>query len=260
MAGKVRVTTVSYLNTKPFLKGLTESSISDEIDLSLEMPSQSAEKLINGEADIGLVPVAAIPHLSNASIFTDYCIGCEGQVKTVCLFGNVSVVEMEKVLLDYQSRTSVELVKILFSHLWNGYPIYEAGEKGYEDQIVGTTGGVVIGDRTIDLRSKYNFVYDLGEAWHYLTGLPFVFAAWMTTTELSDDFRQRFNQALGEGVAKKEEVAQQFQGWYNNFFDVSSYYRDNINFELDNVKREAINIFLTYVEGEQIEDISQSLI
>lgn len=258
MSNKVRVTAVSYLNTKPFLKGLTESSISDEIDLSLEMPSQSAEKLIRGEADLGLVPVAAIPQLPDSQIVTDYCIGCEGTVKTVCLYGNVSVVEMEKVLLDYQSRTSVELVKIMFSHLWNGYPIYEAGEEGYENQIIGTTGGVVIGDRTIDLTPQFRFVYDLGEAWHHLTGLPFVFAAWVSNGNVSSEFLDRFNQALSEGVARKEEVAKDFQPAYKDRFDVLSYYNNNINFQLDHLKREAINIFLTYLEGEKMEGISES--
>ena len=260
MSDKIRVTTVSYLNTKPFLKGLTESSVKDEIDLSLEMPSQSADKLIKGEADLGLVPVTVLPHLQNANIISDYCIGCEGAVKTVCLFGNVSVVEMEKVLLDYQSKTSVELVKVLFSHLWNGYPIYEAGEEGYEQEIDGTTGGVVIGDRAIDLSHKFNFVYDLGEAWHQMTGLPFVFATWITTKELSEEFRNRFNQALGEGVAQKDEVAKQYQQQYEDSFDVARYYSNNISFELDHVKREAINIFLTYLEGEKMEGISEELL
>ena len=54
---KIRITAVSYLNTKPLLYGLFKSKLSGKIDLQLDIPSDCALKLKNGEADLGLVPV-----------------------------------------------------------------------------------------------------------------------------------------------------------------------------------------------------------
>ena len=60
---KLRVTAVSYLNTKPFLYGIFQSDIQHQIELTLDIPSVCAAKLKSGEADMGLVPVAIIPEL-----------------------------------------------------------------------------------------------------------------------------------------------------------------------------------------------------
>jgi chorismate dehydratase len=83
---KIRVVAVSYLNTKPLLYGLLHSPLAEQIDLQLQIPSVCASKLQRGEADLGLVPVAIIPELSNPHILSDYCIGTHGTVRTVCLF------------------------------------------------------------------------------------------------------------------------------------------------------------------------------
>jgi len=72
---KNRVSAVSYTNTKPFVYGLQHSEIIDLIDLSLDIPSDCAKKLINDQADIGLVPVAALLDIPRYEIISDYCIG-----------------------------------------------------------------------------------------------------------------------------------------------------------------------------------------
>ncbi|MCC7159929.1 MAG: radical SAM protein, partial [Ignavibacteria bacterium] len=70
----IRVSVVSYLNSKPFVAGLTQNSIINKIDLSLDIPSTCAEKLINGKTDIGLIPVAVLPLVKNAQVITPFCI------------------------------------------------------------------------------------------------------------------------------------------------------------------------------------------
>jgi len=49
---QIRVTAVSYLNTKPFLYGLLHSGMEEEMSLTLDVPSECARKLIEGEADL----------------------------------------------------------------------------------------------------------------------------------------------------------------------------------------------------------------
>ncbi len=113
MDSKIRVGAVSYLNTKPLVYGFDNGLMKDDIELSFEYPSLLAEQLKNDEIDIGLIPVAAIPSLPESHIITNVCIGASGSVASVCLFSDVPIEEIKFIYLDYQSRTSVALLKVL---------------------------------------------------------------------------------------------------------------------------------------------------
>ena len=175
---KYKVSAVSYLNTIPFIYGLKNSLIFDQIELSLDFPALCADKLIRGEVDIALAPVVSIPQLHNLHIISDYCIGANGAVDTVCLYSDVPISEIESIALDYQSHTSVELLKILLREYWYLNPELKKADIGFEDNIKGKHAALVIGDRAFDFQTKHNYIYDLSANWKQLTGLPFVFAAW----------------------------------------------------------------------------------
>ena len=80
---------MSYLNTKPLVYGLEKGLMKDAIELVYDYPSRVAAMLMNDEIDVGLVPVAIIPKLKQAHIITDYCIGSEGEVASVCIFSEL---------------------------------------------------------------------------------------------------------------------------------------------------------------------------
>lgn len=111
MAHKIRVGAVSYLNTKPLIYGFEQGKMRDEIDLLIDYPANIASQLINDKIDVGLVPVAILPLLKEHHVVSDYGIACDGEVASVCLFSDVPLHEIRTVLLDYQSRTSVALLK-----------------------------------------------------------------------------------------------------------------------------------------------------
>lgn len=215
--------------------------MNDSIDLSFEYPSRVAEKLLLGEADIGLIPVAAIPLLKEHHIVSDYCIGTEGEVASVCLFSDVPVNKIKKVYLDYQSRTSVALLKILLKDHWKIAPETVQSVSGYESNIKGNTGGLVIGDRAFLQRKKSKYIYDLGTAWKEMTGLPFVFAAWVANKKLSEDFIRNFNSTTSDGLSHIGEIVAA-----NPFdtYDLYTYYTGNISYTLDEKKREGLKQFL----------------
>ncbi len=144
---------MSYLNTKPLLYGIENSAVIEEISLITEYPALIADKLLTDEIDIGLVPVSVIPLMHEYHINTRFCIGCDGPVASVCLFSEVPVTEIRKVLLDYQSRTSVALAEILFEKHWKLKPAFEQAGPDFIQQIKGHTAAVVIGDRA--LASRY---------------------------------------------------------------------------------------------------------
>lgn len=243
MNAKINISAVSYLNSKPFLYGLFQAGMDKEINLSLDMPSVCAQKLESGEVDLGLIPVAAIPNLPEAHIISDFCIGTLGAVKTVCIYAQCPIEELTHLYLDYQSRTSVALTQYLVKNYWKLSLKFIPAQAGFEQQVQGTKGALIIGDRTIGLENKYPYSYDLGAVWKQFTNLPFVFAAWVSNRPLNEDFKTRFNAALAQGIAHRKQVAQLFQSCYTGF-SVKEYYYKYIDYDLDAEKRQALNKFL----------------
>jgi len=238
------ISAVSYLNTIPFIYGLKQSKLMDTIDLQLDYPAICADKLINGEVDIALVPVVVIPQLENAYIISDYCIGSDGEVDTVCLYSDVLIEEIQTIALDYQSHTSVELLKILLKEYWQLSPELIKAEVGFEDSIKGKHAALVIGDRAFALNAKHTYIYDLSAIWKEMTGLPFVFATWVANKKLPQDFIIDFNKALEKGLSDMQK-ALNFEGDnYPNCKNPEDYLNNKISYNLDAEKQKGMALFL----------------
>lgn len=241
MDRKIRVGAVSYLNTKPLLFGIERSEIISDIELKIDYPAKIAASLLEDEIDIGLVPVAILPLMKEYYINTDYCIGSDGPVASVCLFSETPIENVKRVLLDYQSRTSVELARILLREYWKTDPILEHASLDFRDRIGGTTAAVVIGDRALQQRNISAYSYDLGEAWKNHTGLPFVFAAWISNKKLEPSFLVPFNTANGAGLNNLPAVLAELSF---SHFDLKEYYTRFISYPLDSRKRNGLSEFL----------------
>ena len=245
MDKKIKVGIVSYLNTRPLIYGLKLPPISEEIELIEETPAQLAELLIQDKIDIGLIPVAIIPGLKQYFICSDYCIGTENEVASVCLFSDVPLNEIKKVYLDYQSRTSVALLKWLIKEHWKIDPeIIQAVDDSYRKEIKGTTAGLVIGNRAFEQRKRSHFIYDLASEWKAVTGLPFVFAAWISNKPLPDSFIQKFNEANALGLKHIDEIVGSL---HFDLFDLKKYYTQHLSYKLDEKKRKGMELFLEYL-------------
>jgi chorismate dehydratase len=242
---KIRVGAVSYLNTKPLIYGLDHGIMNGQAELIIDYPSRIASMLLKDEIDVGLVPVAIIPEMKEHYIISDYCIGSVGEVASVCLFSQVPMEKIESVLLDYQSRTSIALLKVLIKNFWNIDVVFKETSGDYQSQIAGTTAGLVIGDRALQQRKISPFIYDLGSEWKKLTGLPFVFAAWISNKKLDDQFIDEFNKANLFGLSKLDDVVREH---HYEIFDLHHYYKDCISFDLDKNKRKGLELFLKMIE------------
>ncbi len=238
---KIKIGIVNYLNTKPLLYGIEHSPVKEKIELVPDYPANIAALLIENKIDAGLVPVAVIPRLKESYIITDYCIGAEGPVASVCLLSDVPLTEIKKVLIDYQSRTSANLVKILIKQYWKLEVELVDTKADFRHLIKGSTAGLVIGDRCLEYREKVQYAFDLAEAWRAFTGLPFVFAAWISNKALPVDFIQSFNAANRNGIEHIEEVAKQHPF---ASYDSLTYFSKNISYELTNEKRKGLQLFL----------------
>jgi len=241
---KIRVGAVSYLNTKPLLYGIERARVRKDIELIIDYPAKIAAMLLKDEIDMGLVPVAIIPQMREYYVNGEYCIGSNGNVASVCIFSESPIEKVEKVLLDYQSRTSVQLARVLLKEYWKIDPELIDTGKDFRDHIRGTTAGVVIGDRALEQRQHSPYIYDLAEAWKGLTGLPFVFAAWISNKQLDPTFIKEFDEANRQGVLHIDEVVAE-----NPYpiFDLHDYFTRHLDYHLDEPKRRGLAAFLDYL-------------
>jgi len=236
---KIKVSAVSYTNTKPFIYGLQHSPVLEQIDLSLDIPSDCAQKLIENKVDIGLIPVAAIPFVPNAQIISSYCIGSVGAVNSVFIFSHVPVQEIKTVKLDPQSRTSNNLAKVLLKHHFKVEVTFTTDENANTDAIV------LIGDRTFNRKRDFSYAYDMGEEWMKFTGLPFMYAAWVANKPISQAFIAEFDKALSYGIANIPSLIAtlpKIEG-----IDIADYLLHKLNFELTEDKMKAKDLFLNYL-------------
>lgn len=241
MSSKIKVGAVSYLNTVPLLHGIKNSPVFNDITLSVNYPAQLARELNDGTIDVALLPVAAMKGIEGARIIADYGIAADGNVASVALFSMVPIEEVKTVILDYQSRTSVMLAQVLLKYHWKKDVEIKQATENYIDYINGDNAAVIIGDRALKQLTNFEYVYDLAEEWKSFTGLPFVFAAWVSRKDLSAEFTERFNQANAFGLEHIDEIVAETRFPY---YDLEEYYKHRIHYHIDEEKKKGLNKFL----------------
>jgi chorismate dehydratase len=216
----------------------------EELELVIDYPSRIGDMLLRNEIDVGLVPVAVIADMPEYYINGNFGIGSDGPVASVCLFSEVPLPEIRTVLLDYQSRTSVQLVRILLECHWKLKPELVNAGADFQDHIKGRVAGVVIGDRAFQQRKVSTYVYDLGEAWKNMTGLPFVFAAWISNKPLDVGFAGRFDEANRIGVSQIEQVVKE-----NPYplFNLHEYFTRYLTYPLTARHRQGLEKFISFL-------------
>lgn len=219
----------------------------DEIELLTDYPANLAASLLAGDIDLALLPVAAMPGIPGARIVSDYGIAADGDVASVAIFSKVPIEMIERVYLDYQSRSSVRLATLLIKEFWKKDLELIPAPEDYVQSISGTTAGVIIGDRALEQRHNFAYIYDLAQGWKDWTGLPFVFAAWVANKDLQPEFLARFNEANAAGLGHIDEAvtANPFP-----YYDLQTYYRHNIHYHLDAAKLRGLETFLNLISDK----------
>jgi chorismate dehydratase len=249
----IRVAAVSYLNTRPFLFGLTRSISQYRPEIVTDFPSRCLDYFVQGKADLALVPVASLLELSKATILATHCIGAFRRVDSVFLFSQRPVQELESVFLDPHSCTSNGLTRVLMEKHWQKQPAWLQGTPDYFEKIDNTTGGVIIGDRAVAVKERFRYAYDLATEWADWTrspenpeGLPFTFAVWLVrpekvTKEILDFVRSAFDLGLNSLPEVATEYAAEYGYTPQSALD---YFTRSIEYRLDEKKIEAIRLYL----------------
>ncbi|MEI8225438.1 MAG: menaquinone biosynthesis protein [Bacteroidota bacterium] len=243
---KIRISAVKYANTYPFIYGLTESGFEKRVILETDHPADCAEKLISGRVDVGLIPVATLPLLKEYHIISDYCIGANGDVRTVMLLSNCPFEEIETIYLDYRSRSSVNLSKVLAKNSWKKEFRWINTSIGFDFINTGRNEAVVlIGDQCFEYENSFRYKIDLAREWKEFSGLPFVFACWTANKKLDDEFIEEFDNALQFGVKNIDAVVEKFGKTGTITGNVlKRYLTENIDYDFNDEKKKGLKLFL----------------
>ena len=168
--GNFRVGSVPYLNAVPLTRGIEDQVI-------LATPARLGEMLRRDELDAALVSITEVLFNDRYDVLDGVAVASLGEVKSVFLAHQRPIEEVKEIFCDTASLTSVQLLKVLLA------------ERGLTPDVKPLTSytptdlpdyALLIGDPAIEfLRgSPAHQIWDLGEAWHELTRLPFVYAVW----------------------------------------------------------------------------------
>jgi chorismate dehydratase len=183
MSMTFKIASVSFLNARPLIDRFDPEDQA-RVDLCGALPSRLGAMLAEGTADVGLLPVVEMFRGRSGGMIPGIGIACEGAVDSVKLFHRGDLAKITKVAADRGSRSSVALLKVLFLEKFGTSPAFTEVEPSSDLELPPGTGALIIGDRCLEFERDRGAAddapeaWDLGAAWHELTGLPFVFAVW----------------------------------------------------------------------------------
>ncbi len=194
----VRIGMVHYINTAPIHTVWKERRHPEQWQMIENHPAALNEQLAAGTIDLGFVSSHEYGiRPERYKILDDLSISANGPVGSVFLFSRIKPEKLsgQKVLLSAQSKTSVCLVRIVLERFYNVAPIYCCGEVA-DALRVEAEGILAIGDDALRLKlaGSYQYCLDLGEEWHRLTGLPFVFSV----CAVREEFHRRQPELLAQ--------------------------------------------------------------
>lgn len=245
----IRIGAVGFLNARPLAHGLDRDA---RVSLRLDVPSECARLLHAGEIDLGLVPVVEVlrgqvPY----DIVPGLAIACDGPVNSVALFTRVPVAEVRRLALDVSSRSSVALVRVLCRHHFGIDPEFVDAAPDLASMLDEADAALMIGDPALDApwQALGATKIDLGDAWKAMTGLPFVFAAWVArpgiVTPALVDLLQAARRAGQRAIPAL--AAADAAGDPARAMRLEQYLRQNIRYDLDEPARRGLARYLLLV-------------
>ena len=241
----LRLGAVSYLNTKPLIRGLPER-LGDRGRLSLDLPSRLADKLANGTLDVALIPSVEYFRGDDYEVVSDAAIGCRGPVWSVRLLSRVPVQDIQRLALDEGSRTSAAMVRVLLFEMYGIEPETIPLPIDQHPESIDADAVLLIGDRAMyPARGVYQEIWDLGDRWCRWTELPFVFAMWVARPGVDTAGLDEILQACrDEGLQQLESIAGEEAATHGlTKEDLHRYFAENLHFKLGPGERAGLQAF-----------------
>jgi chorismate dehydratase len=147
---KLRISVVQYLNTAPLVRGFTHGPLQDKYDLSFTVPSQCAEALRTGAADVAIIPAIEYQRIVSdgigLTILPGLAIASKERVRSLLVLSKVPIRQARRIALDSSSRSTQALVKILAAKRWQIAPDFVEAEPEPAAMLAEADAALLIGD------------------------------------------------------------------------------------------------------------------
>ncbi len=230
---KLRVVAADFLNSAPLTVEMAED---DFFDFEYVVPSEGARRMMEKEADIALLPVAAMAEIGGLEIVPGPCIGANGRVESVVIVSQVPIDGIERLYVDEASRTSVILAKVFLDSVGKGgIPFVRLNANEITERVEGGDAGMLIGDVAFRESKRFKYRHDLADSWKRLTGEPFVFAVWAAQPGvLTPELVERINRRFWDGMARKHQIIESWAAEHDMpKQEVADYLDERIQFNLN---------------------------
>jgi len=255
MNQKLRIGSVSFLNSRPLIEGLDRDA---NVELHLEVPSRLLDGLRNARYDVALLPVIDYQRMPDLTIIPAGAIGSDGPTLTVRIFSKSPIGQTKTLACDPDSHTSVALARIILSKRHHVHPeLVSLSSK------VNVEACLLIGDKVVcDQPIGFPHQLDLGQEWKALTGLPFVFATWMARPNV--DLRSLchvLTESRCLGTSRIDQIIEQHalpRGWPPDL--ARQYLLSNLKFEISDRELDAIRLFHRFAHEQNLIDSPRDLV
>jgi len=248
---KLRIAAISFLNTAPLMWDFEHTDLGRKFEIISTVPSECAEMLRIGAADIGIVPVVAYNLIPDLRVIPDVAIATKGSVRSILLVSKVPLEEIRTVAADSSSRTSVVLARVLFRKWMGGGRQFTSMPPQLDAMLESCDAALVIGDPALRVDRGRYICYDLAEEWKRVTGHSFVFAFWavraLALSETDLDLPRIFQQSRDHGSANINALAREWAPRVGiSETAVRTYFTENIDYSLDEENLAGLQLFFRH--------------
>ncbi len=264
---KLRISAISFLNTAPLMwdfehgvppngaAHLDAPELARDFEIEYTVPSQCAEALRAGTADMGIIPIAAYASIPELVIIPDVAIAAKGAVRSILLVSRAPLAEVRTLAADTASRTSAALAKVLFHRWCARIPEFMPAEPKLDAMLARCDAALLIGDPALRVDRSQHQSWDLADEWQRLTGKPFVFAFWAVRLAALREMRPEldleavFQQSRDHGLqpASLEAIARNWSARVGlSELEVVEYLTRNVHFSLDEDNLAGMELFFRY--------------
>jgi len=234
-----------YSNSAPLVDKLIE--VDPRVRVINDHPANLVRDLNGGKADVALIPVAHLFSHPELTMLEGLGVAADGPVQSVLLKCNVPIGKVKVVGRDPASATSNALAGLLLKrHFKRDVEMVDFGAVERPD------AAVVIGDRALCSDPAPAGDVDLADAWHQMTGLPFVFAVWAVRRDFPhrDTVTEIARRSYEAGFRAIESIAERYADQLGGSVEFWVDYLDNsIHYQLDERDMEGMELFRRYLHG-----------
>jgi chorismate dehydratase len=259
---RLRVAAINFLNPAPLMWDFEHpplaAPLAERYQIDRMLPAECADRLASGQAEIGLVPIAALAANPGLRILPGCTIAAKGRVRSLLLVHRASqpLTALRSVAADTASRTTVAYTRILF-HRWGNPAVPFIPAAGDLDRMLDQAdAAILIGDPALLAleeqanrfeRTREELCYvDLAEEWTALTSLPFVSAVWGAACSgpLLEYIAQDLIQSRNHGLENIETLVAEWSLKLPIPEDtIRTYLTTNIHYILDEECIEGMRVF-----------------